>query len=83
MWLLHNGNNYIAVYGGKGKCGSEEGVYTEDLYINMENIKGVRQNLKCKIHEANCKISFDLAENGVGILNYQSLRVYVQEFLLK
>jgi hypothetical protein len=53
-----------------GECGSEEGVCTDDLYISMENIKGVRQNLKCKMDEANCKVSFiiqgfDLAENGV------------------
>jgi hypothetical protein len=65
-----------------------EGVCTEDLYINIENITEIRQNLECKMDETNCKVcfiiqSFDLVENGVVNIKLSELRVYVQEFLLK
>ncbi len=50
--------------------------------MNIYNITGVRQNLKCKIDETNCKIiqSFDLAEDRLVNIKLSEPQSYVQNF---
>lgn len=64
-----------------GQCEISEGVCTDELDIDLENIQGTLENLKCKMIESKCVVSFDirnfeLEDNGkvsLKLLQDQSL----------
>jgi hypothetical protein len=52
-----------------GECGSDEGICTKQLEINVENIQGDREDPTCRKVESDCFINlkirnFQLTENG-------------------
>ncbi len=52
-----------------GECGSDEGICTKQLEINVENIQGDHEDPTCKKVESDCFINlkirnFKLTENG-------------------